>query len=390
MFLSIVIPVWNDEKFLNECLDSCLEQDLSKEEYEIICVDDGSTDRTPEILRDYAEKYPNIRIITKQHGVQFGRGRVIGCESAAGDFLWLVDHDDVMAPHAVDELKRIVGEHPDYDRYAFPYYRFQTAFTQEERELFQSGGLPSVCGIRGNSYYPWSSILRLSFLREHGISPHSNQISEAGSFWGIEPFYMWGTDWVMLNECYENGARTYQIQGRPLYHYRIHAGQSISIADPETVKNRAVKRRNTVLFRGYRAWFQKQRYLELEKTDPAAAEKAVTDAIVRLRDIVSYASSMVEDWAWQDCVRRFREKNIFFSHKPRLYRFSLWNYLKNISLRERFLPRTILSYYSFTVPAAKLCYRINKQKREKEAKRIQTLAEERASLTGNPDSAASS
>ncbi len=387
MFLSIVIPVWNDEKFLNECLDSCLEQDLSKEDYEIICVDDGSTDRTPEILRDYAEKYPNIRIITVKHG--WG-GRTTGFRHISGDYVWFVDHDDVMAPHAMDELKRIIGEHPDYDRYAFPYYRFQTAFSQEERELFQSGGLPSNCGIKGNNYYPWSSILRVSFLHEHEIIPYSRHIREAGNFWGIEPFYMWGADWAFLNECYEKGIRSFQIQGRPLYHYRIHAGQSISTADPKAAKIRAEKRRNTVLLRSHRALLQKQKYLQLRDTDPTAAEKAVTDAILRLRDVVNYASMMVEDWAWQDCLRRFREKNIFFSRKPRLYRFTLWKYLKNIPLRQRFHLRTILFYFSFTLPAAKLYYRLNKQLREKEAKRIQKLAEEQAALANRPDSAASS
>ena len=82
MFLSIIIPIWNDEKYLEECLDSCLEQDISKDDYEIICVDDGSTDRTPEILRDYAARYTNIHVITKQHGYAYGYGRNIGYEKA--------------------------------------------------------------------------------------------------------------------------------------------------------------------------------------------------------------------------------------------------------------------------------------------------------------------
>ena len=121
MFLSIVIPIYNDEKFLNECLDSCLDQELSKDDYEIICVDDGSTDRTPEILNDYAARYPNIRLIFKQHGHEYGYGRNIGLEAAVGEFIWFVDHDDIVAHNALDELKQITENNPDYDRYAFPY-----------------------------------------------------------------------------------------------------------------------------------------------------------------------------------------------------------------------------------------------------------------------------
>ena len=379
MFISIIIPVWNDEKFLNECLDACLDQDLSKDEYEIICVDDGSTDRTPEILREYAERYPNIRIITKQHGFVHGENRTMGFQASNGEFFWLVDHDDVIAPHALDELKRIVEEYPDYDRYAFPYYRFQTELTDAERTLMRSGELKTKYGVSGNDYYPWSSIMRTSYFRSHGILPGSLQIQEAGEFWGIAPFRIWGGDWAMMNECYEAGIRTFQTEGRPLYHYRIHAGQSISSSDYAAAKIRAEKRRNTVLMRGHRAWIQKQRYLELRKTDPDAAQKAVTDAVVRLRDIIRYASSMVEPWAWKDCLRRFRKKGVMFRRKPREYPLSLRARLKMLSRSERRNPKivlgAILQYYSFTYLGANILYKLEGKKRRREAARIQNLAQ---------------
>ena len=70
MFLSIVIPIWNDEKYLKECLDSCLNQELSGDGYEIIRAGNGSKVRTPKILRDYAKRNPDIRGFTKRHGKQ--------------------------------------------------------------------------------------------------------------------------------------------------------------------------------------------------------------------------------------------------------------------------------------------------------------------------------
>ena len=140
MFLSIVIPIWNDEAYLEECLDSCLDQALSKDEYEIVCVDDGSTDRTPEILRDYAARYPNVRIITKPHGTQYGYGRDIGLDAARGEYIWFVDHDDLVAPGAVDDLFEAARTHPDYERIMFPYYQFYHALTEEEKSLLETCG----------------------------------------------------------------------------------------------------------------------------------------------------------------------------------------------------------------------------------------------------------
>ena len=64
MFLSFVVPVYNAAQYLPECLDSLLAQDIS--DYEIICVNDGSRDASPEILGQYAAEHGNIRVINKE------------------------------------------------------------------------------------------------------------------------------------------------------------------------------------------------------------------------------------------------------------------------------------------------------------------------------------
>ena len=75
MFLSIIIPVHNTEKYIKDCLDSCLTQDIPINDYEIICIDDCSTDGSLNILRSYAEEYKNINIISfsKNRGVSAAR-----------------------------------------------------------------------------------------------------------------------------------------------------------------------------------------------------------------------------------------------------------------------------------------------------------------------------
>ena len=63
--ISVIIPVYNEESYLNQCLDSILAQTL--QEIEILCIDDGSTDRSLEILRDYAAKDSRFRVFTQEN-----------------------------------------------------------------------------------------------------------------------------------------------------------------------------------------------------------------------------------------------------------------------------------------------------------------------------------
>lgn len=374
MFLSFVIPIYNDEKYLAECLDSCLDQELSKDDYEIICVDDGSEDRTPEILKDYAARYPNIRLIFKLHGHEYGYGRNIGFEAAQGEFIWFVDHDDVVAANAVDDLKKYAEAHPDYDRFAFPFYRFNIRFTEEERLMIREGTLPGGGRSVQKNHYLWSSIIRRSFMAEHGILPRSNHIDEAGAFWGIEGFSAWGHDMVAMNECYENHIRTLDFTDRPLYYYRYHIGQQVSNPDPEAVERRSILRRNKILLLGHRAYLQKQRWLRLADTDPKASQEALADAIMRLRQITVHSSDVVDEWAWKDVMKRFKEKDVFFRKKPKAYTFSLRSFLKNTPIPERFRLSTVLLYYSYTYTAANLFYQLKHHKKKAAvARRVKKL-----------------
>ena len=94
-----MIPVYNLQDYIKECLDSCLNQNF--DDYEIICVDDGSKDDSPKILREYAERYPNkIKVYFKENsGVSSTRNK--GLEYISGDWIWFVDGDDCIAPNCI-------------------------------------------------------------------------------------------------------------------------------------------------------------------------------------------------------------------------------------------------------------------------------------------------
>jgi len=100
--VSIIVPVYNAEKYLEECLDSLLNQTL--DDYELILVNDGSKDSSEEILREYAEKYPRkLKYITVENGGQ-GRARNIGIEMAQGEYLGFADSDDWVDPTMFEKL----------------------------------------------------------------------------------------------------------------------------------------------------------------------------------------------------------------------------------------------------------------------------------------------
>lgn len=95
MLVSIIIPAYNVEKYIAECLDSCLAQGLPNGEMEIIVVDDGSTDATPAILADYAARYNCIRLFYQTNqGQSVARNKAI--EAAQGQYIYMVDSDDRM------------------------------------------------------------------------------------------------------------------------------------------------------------------------------------------------------------------------------------------------------------------------------------------------------
>ncbi len=103
MKLSVIIPVYNTEKYLRKCLESVFNQDLPLDEYEIICINDGSTDHSENILLEFAEKYSNLIYIKQENqGVSIARNQ--GLDKAKGNYITFLDADDFLEKNILQDI----------------------------------------------------------------------------------------------------------------------------------------------------------------------------------------------------------------------------------------------------------------------------------------------
>jgi len=100
--VSVIVPVYNSEQELRDCLDSLVEQ--TEKDIEIIVIDDGSTDNSPEIEAEYQKKYPNIKVYRNERNLGQSETRNRGIELAEGDYIAFLDSDDYVNPGMYEEL----------------------------------------------------------------------------------------------------------------------------------------------------------------------------------------------------------------------------------------------------------------------------------------------
>ena len=110
--ISIIVPVYNVEKYLKECLDSLINQTL--EDIEIICINDGSTDNSLAILEEYQKKDSRIKVFSQRNqGVSAARN--LGIEKATGEYLTFLDSDDRLELNTCEILyKETIAKNSDF------------------------------------------------------------------------------------------------------------------------------------------------------------------------------------------------------------------------------------------------------------------------------------
>jgi glycosyltransferase involved in cell wall biosynthesis len=173
--VSVVVPVYNVARYLEQCLDSILAQTLTN--FELICVDDGSTDDCPTILKAYACRDRRVRLITNSnHG--YGYSMNCGLDQAKGDWLAVVESDDWIEPTGLASLVEAAQTH-DAEVAKANFYLDWTRPTPR-RELFEyfdedeDGRVIEPASWRGGEILRrkpsiWSAIYSLALIRRHRL-----------------------------------------------------------------------------------------------------------------------------------------------------------------------------------------------------------------------------
>lgn len=174
-YFSIILPIYNVEQYLKRCVRSVIDQDF--DDYEIILVNDGSTDGCLGLCDELARQHSCIRVIHKENG-GLSSARNAGLEIARGQYIWWVDSDDWIEPGALNCLYQATAEKSP-DMVKFNYYR-----VEQETTAVQSSAQPGLyTGIEIEQlrnlafYFPgkftlsaWSYIYRQDFLRKHKLT----------------------------------------------------------------------------------------------------------------------------------------------------------------------------------------------------------------------------
>ena len=206
MKFSIVVPVYNVEAYLDNCLASLQAQDFA--DFEVICVNDGSTDRSREILSEWAGKMPQIRVIDRENG-GLSAARNTGLQAAIGDYVVFVDSDDWVEPTM---LKRLAEENNDEDMICFACRRtdhntYDTLVPEQSEgwnyynhHALEHREVPFVC--------VWQRCYRREFLLKNGLHFREGILHEDNEF--------------TPRACMK--AESIKVIPDVLYNYRIRSG----------------------------------------------------------------------------------------------------------------------------------------------------------------------
>lgn len=199
--ISIIVPVYKAEPYLHRCIDSILAQTFT--DWELLLVDDGSTDRSGEICDEYAKKDKRIRVFHKENG-GVSSARNLGLEKIQGEYVTFVDADDWIDADALNVCMTEI-EVNDLDVLQFSFTRDEHLLGSLSSDSTEVCSLPDYLEKRMLLVSVWSSIIRSSIVQKHKIR-FDCQMKLA-------------EDQLFLFMCMEYATKLMRIPNRLYYYY---------------------------------------------------------------------------------------------------------------------------------------------------------------------------
>ena len=217
--VSVIMPIYNAYDYLRVAIDGVLAQTLT--DIELICVDDGSTDRSLDILKEYKEKDGRVRILTENNaGPSWARNK--GLSRARGEYVIFLDADDIYEPTLLEVLYNLAERDSldiaitEFDIYNSKTGAFEKKIPADHEEIFAEGKVISKSDYPNEIFqctvnYVWNKLFRASFLR-------MNELSFNQSLRVFEDVYFVMTSLALADRVGKN----FDV----LIHHRIYPNQS--------------------------------------------------------------------------------------------------------------------------------------------------------------------
>ncbi len=226
-FTSVIVPVYNAEKYLCRCIDSLLTQ--TYENIEIILVDDGSEDKSPEICDEYAGKHSKIKVIHQANAGQ-SSARNAGLSAASGGLVMFVDSDDWIEPEMIAHLLEFKEKNNvdlvicsycrEYDSNSFPVHIFSGDMIFHGNEYFDKIYRRLYGPVKGELRYPE----KLDSLGSACMKLYPRKIFLHADF--IDTKEVGSAEDVLLNMSILKYLKSAAYIDRPYYHYRKGSGST--------------------------------------------------------------------------------------------------------------------------------------------------------------------
>lgn len=204
--ISILVAVYNTAPYLPQCLDSLCGQTLH--DIQIICIDDCSTDQSPQILADYAQRDARITLLRTPHNSGQAAARNLGLQMATGEFTTFVDSDDWLAPDALEQALVALAQNPANDCAVMRLIKYYPDDGHEVEHPLHTGGKEALTGEE-------AFMLSLDNWAIHGVYVVRTTLHKRFPYDASSILY---TDDHVTHLHYLNARRVVMCQGR--YYYR--------------------------------------------------------------------------------------------------------------------------------------------------------------------------